>query len=337
MKTQNTQFIRSFASILIMIAAYLPVFGQQDAMFTKYMFNTLVFNPAYAGSHEYLSANLLYRNQWTGIEGAPETQSLTLHSPVNDRVGLGFSLVNDRIGPTGSIQANLIYAYRFKIGPGKLAVSLQGGVMNWRADWTQLKLKDSGPDQSFDTSPSKWLPNFGAGVYYHTDHFFLGFSSPHIVNYDLRKADSANDDIPNATLYRHYYAFGGAAIPLAGKSLIFRPTFLIKNVGMFNDARNAAGRISAPTELDIDAAFLIENKLWLGASFRTALQAFNQTSSIDSGDIWAGFQFNNGLRLGLAYDITLSKLRPAAGSSFEIMLGYDMNFNMDRIVTPRYF
>lgn len=314
--------------------------AQQDAMFTKYMFNTLVFNPAYAGSYEHLSVNLLHRSQWWGIEGAPVTQTLTIHSPVNDRVGLGLSLIHDRIGPTSSSQANFAYAYRFKVGPGKLAISLQAGLLHWRADWNKLSFKDQTPDQTYmDAQPSKWLPNFGAGVYYHTNTWYLGVSSPHLVNHDLRDKDAGQpDDVPVSGLFRHYYAFGGLALPLRGSALVFRPSFLLKNVGLFGDARNARGQVAAPTEADLDLAFLIHQKLWLGVAYRTALEAWTDgSSSADSGDIWGAFHFQNGLRLGLAFDYTLTALRQQAGGSFEVMLGYDMQYRVDRVVTPRYF
>jgi type IX secretion system PorP/SprF family membrane protein len=317
------------------------VFSQQDAMFTKYMFNTLVYNPAYAGSFDYLSVNVLHRSQWLGIEGAPTTQTLSIHSPVNDRVGLGFSLVNDAIGVTGTTSANFIYAYRFKVGKGTLSTSLQAGVVNWRADFNKLSYKDgSSGDLAFmDMTPSKWLPNFGAGIYYQTSKAFLGFSSPHIVNHDLRDKDAAEDDENLAAqLYRHYYGFGGIAIPLSGQDLVFRPTFLVKRIGMFGEKKRINGRIAAPTEIDLDMGFFFYQKLWLGASYRTAFEALtNQSSSVDSGDIWAAFHFTNGLRLGAAYDYTLSRLRTTAGGSFEIMLGYELDYQINRIVTPRYF
>lgn len=328
--------------LLLVVIAFSPLGlrAQQDAMFTKYMFNTLVFNPAYAGSYEFLSINALYRSQWYGIEGAPTTQTLSIHSPVGDRVGLGFSMINDKIGPTASTQANAVYAYRFRIGEGKLSIALQAGIFNWRADWSQLTHKDVQPDQSYqDSNPSQWMPNFGAGIYYYAPKFFIGFSSPHLVNHDLRKkGENEPDDLPGAQLYRHYYAFGGLALPLNGDALVFRPTMLVKNVGLFGDAKNANGLIAAPTEMDLDLALVFHQKFWLGVSVRTALEALtDQSSSVDSGDIWAAFHFKNGLRLGAAYDYTLSRLQSVAGGSYEVMLGYDFNFNVDKMITPRYF
>lgn len=334
----NTPLLRTFFIGLLLGPALL--IAQQDAMFTKYMFNTLVYNPAYAGSYEYLSINALHRGQWWGIDGAPTTQSLSVHTPVSERVGLGLSLVNDKIGPTGSTQINAVYAYRIPVGPGKLSIGLQAGVFQWRADWSQLSFFDpQSADPAYrEMTPTKWLPNFGAGVYYQAPKFFIGFSSPHLVNYDLRKKEASEpDDLPAAQIYRHYYAFTGMAIPLNGDALVFRPTLLVKNVGLFGDARNARGRIAAPTEFDLDLSLLFSQKVWLGVSYRSALEAFDGRSSVDSGDIWASLNLRNGLRIGAAFDYTLSDLQSFAGGSYELMLGYDFSYQVDRIITPRYF
>ena len=127
------------------------------------------------------------------------------------------------------------------------------------------------------------------------------------------------------------------AIPLNGDALVFRPTLLVKNVGLFGDARNARGRIAAPTEFDLDLSLLFSQKVWLGVSYRSALEAFDGRSSVDSGDIWASLNLRNGLRIGAAFDYTLSDLQSFAGGSYELMLGYDFSYQVDRIITPRYF
>jgi type IX secretion system PorP/SprF family membrane protein len=332
--------MKNLLLILSMMALPWLAYTQQDAMFTKYMFNTLIFNPAYAGSYDYLSINAIHRSQWLGIDGAPTTQSLTIHSPVSNRVGLGFSLVNDAIGPVGTTQANFVYAYRFKIGKGTLSTSLQAGVFNWRADWTKLTFKDgqAGDPAYQDPTPNRWMPNFGAGIYYQSERYFLGFSSPHIVNHDLRKkGPNDTDDMLGAQLYRHYYAFGGMVVPIRGEDIVCRPTFLVRRVGLFENNR-ASQTIAAPTGVDLDLGFFFFQKLWIGVSYRTAVEAVtNQSSSVDSGDIWAAVHFRNGLRIGAAYDYTLSSLQRVGGNSFEVMIGYELDYRVDRVITPRYF
>ena len=314
-------------------------FAQQDAMFTKYMFNSLSYNPAYAGSKDYMSLGLLHRSQWLGIDGAPNSQTFTGHTPLrNERVGVGLALSNDAIGPTSTVAANFSYAYRIPVSDGlRLSVGLQGGVENWRADFSRLTL-DVPTDQAFDVSPNRWLPNFGAGLFLFGERFYAGLSSPHLIEYDLRQNDDPNVEIYSRR-YRHYFASVGAAFPVRGDDIMFKPSLLVKNVGMFSKASKAgaAATVGAPTELDIDASLLFYNKFWVGASFRTAVEVINDRSSYDSADIWFSVNLDNGVRIGGAYDYPLTALNQVTSGGFEVMLGYEFNFLTDRLVTPRYF
>lgn len=328
-------------SITLLICFFLvgnALNAQQDAMFTKYMFNSLVYNPAYAGAKDHMSIGLLHRTQWWGIDGAPTTQSLTLHTPMkNERVGIGFSAINDDIGPTHTIQANLSYAYRIPVGKSKLSIGIQGGVMNWRADWSKLSLEDQVDEAYAESDPSYWLPNFGAGVYFYNPKFYVGLGVPHLIEYDLRETDINTSQW--AKQYRHYFFSTGAAFPLNGDMLIFKPSILVKNVGLLSSLSKdeAYQNYGAPTEFDIDLSLLFYQALWVGVSFRSAIEVFDDTSSFDSVDIWASYYLANGLRIGAAYDYTLTKLQGPAEGSFEIMLGYEFNYKSKQLVTPRYF
>jgi len=332
--------MRKAITILVVFMGTLQLaFGQQDAMFTKYMFNSLVYNPAYAGSKDHMSLGVLHRTQWWNIDGGPNTQSFTIHTPLpKDRIALGMWAVNDQIGPTHTISANLSYAYRIPIKNGKLSVGLQGGITNWAADWTQLTTFDPGDPAFEDTNPSRLLPNFGVGVYYYSKFFYAGVAAPRLIEYDLQSAPINTERW--AKQYRHYFFSVGGAIPLRGEQLIFKPSLLVKNVGLlsnFNKDSNFQG-LGAPTEFDIDLSVLFYQALWIGASFRSAIEAFvDDKSSFDSVDIWASYYLNNGVRIGAAYDYTLTKLQTVAGGTFEVMLGYEFNYNTRRTVTPRYF
>lgn len=302
--------------------------AQQDAMFTKYMFNSLSYNPAYAGSKEHMSLGLLHRSQWIGIDGAPQTQSFTMHTPLsNNRVGIGMNIMNDKIGPSNNLFVGLDYAYRIKIGPGKLSLGLQGSIENWRADWTLLSTEDVF-DPEFNTNPNSWLPNFGAGLYYYTKVFYLGASVPKLIQNDLTPAGEKNNFFVNKGR-RHYYLTGGVAIPLNGEDLILRPSMLVKSVGIFNE------EINAPTEFDVDVSLLFYQTFWVGVSFRSAFDFKN--SSNDSVDFWASYNLPNGLTIGAAFDYTLTKLESEAKGSFELMVGYEFDYKTKRTVTPRYF
>ena len=319
-------------------------FAQQDAMFTKYMFNSLIFNPGYAGSRDHMYVGLLHRSQWVGVDGAPTTQTLTAHTPLkNERVGVGLSLINDEIGPTNTIGANLSYAYRIPVGEkSKLSVGLQAGLEQYSAKWSQLNISE--PDATFGADFTELLPNFGVGVYFYNKHFYAGASVPHLVENDLR--ENVDPDAPAfyARQVRHYYFTTGTAIPLNGDDLIFKPSLLVKAVGLLKSQSKLEEfkDIGAPIELDIDLSLLFYETLWVGAAVRTAavqLQ-FDETkrkSSFDSADIWASYFLNNGLRIGAAFDFPINALRNVTAGSFELMLGYEFNYKENKIATPRYF
>lgn len=333
--------MRKIFTIVVFLFVFAAVsFGQQDAMYTKYMFNSLVYNPAYAGSNGHMAIALLYRKQWWNIPGGPSTQTFTIHSPMkNERVGLGFSLVNDVIGPTKAIDANLSYSYHLPLGKqAKLAVALQGGIINWRADWSKLETEDPQDDAFSEVQPNLWLPNFGAGLYFYTKKFYLGFASPKLIEYDLRN-DNLNTTIW-AKQYRHYYLSSGAALPLNGDALVFKPSILIKNIGLLSsfNKNEVYHNIGAPTEIDIDVSFMFYQTFWFGVAFRTAVEALaGDSSSYDSFDIWAAYYLANGLRIGAAYDYPLTEVRQSTQGAFEIMLGYEFNYITKQAATPRYF
>ncbi len=329
---------KTITLVTLLMLGTLAAQAQQDPMFTNYMFNSLIFNPAYAGSRDHAVINLLHRTQWWGIDGAPTTQTISMHTPMkNDRVGVGFSLVNDKIGPTNSLDANVSYAYRIPVGKGKLSIGLQGGITNWRADWSKLSIEQVG-DIPFSENVNWWKPNIGAGVYYYTKNFYTGLGVPRIIEYDL--IPNRTDQLPiYAKQYRHFYYTLGGAIPLKGNALIFKPSLLIKSAAIDNRLRRdtAFQRVAAPTEFNVDLSLFFQETLWIGASFRSSIEVFQNKSSYDSADFWAAYYLGNGLRIGASYDYTLTKLQSKAQGSFEIMLGYEFDYKTKRIVTPRYF
>lgn len=308
--------------------------AQQDPMFTNYHFNALVFNPAYAGSNDHLTLNLSHRQQWLGFDGAPVTQTLSAHAPLkNERVGVGFALVNDRIGPGGATDLGASYAYRMQVGAGKklkLSLGLQASVANWRGDFSEIPVEHS-DDPSFRQNLSRWLPNFGAGAYLYSEKFYLGLGCPRILEHDLRKANNDTDGL-FAKNYRHFYLSGGAAFPFNGDQLVFRPSLLVQSAGFLSD--KSGQDIGSPLSANLGAAVLFRQLFWLGTSYRTALSG---QSSHDSANLWFAWSLRNGLRFGAAYDLTLSKVRIASSNSFEIMLGYEFDIKVKQVASPRYF
>ncbi len=320
-------------------------FAQQDPMFTNYMFNALTFNPAYAGSNDHMVINALHRSQWVGIEGAPTTQTLTMHTPLkSERVGVGFSFVNDKIGPTNSMNLNGAYAYRIPMGKGKLAIGLQASGNTWRADWSKLTYVDGqGPDPAFQGDTKTIFKfNFGAGIYYSTKRFYTGLSVPRVIEHDLTQ--NRTDQLPfYAKQYRHFYYTIGGAIPIKGNALVFKPSLLVKAAAL--DSRfkkdSAFSKVGAPLEFNVDLSLFFQETLWVGASFRSAVEALTGKdagkSSFDSVDFWAAYYLSSGLRLGVGYDFSLTKIQSKTVGSFEIMAGWEFDYRVKRVVTPRYF
>ena len=325
-------------SLCLAVCTTAAVSAQQDAMFTKYMFNSLSYNPAYAGSKDFMSLGLLHRTQWLGIDGAPNSQTFTGHTPLrNERVGVGLALSNDVIGPTNTIGASVSYAYRIPVSEGlRLSVGLSGGIENYRADFSKVNLQVEDP--AFGQTPNMLLPNMGVGLFLFGERFYAGLSSPHVIEWELREPNDPSIPVYSRR-YRHYYASVGAAFPLSGDDIMFKPSLLVKNVGLLSKTskNDAAKTIGAPTEVDFDASLLFYNKFWVGASIRTAVEVVTDRSSFDSADLWFSINMNNGMRLGAAYDYPLTALNKASSGGFEIMLGYEFNFLTDRLVTPRYF
>lgn len=325
--------------------------AQQDPMFTKYFFNTLNYNPAYAGSKEYMSIVALAREQWvgwgTGTEnggGAPSSQTFSIHTPIMKRVGVGLNVFNDNIGATKNSGISGSYAYRIPFGESKLSLGLSGGISYWRADWSQLTYRDPrGTDPVFSNSmETVWVPQIGAGAYFYHKYYYFGISAPRLFSYPLRPNDGVFQNIlKTAQLYPHYYLTSGAAFRLRGDDLVFRPSILIKNVGLLKQY-SADGQgvrpIGAPDEFDIDLSLFFYEKLWIGAAFRSTFdKIFRGNSSHDSVDMWATIYLKNGLRVGMAYDFPLTELNNYTVGSFELMLGYDFDYVVKKVTTPRYF
>ncbi len=346
------------ATVFILFFCVCGMHAQQDPMFTQYMFNSLTFNPAYAGSKNYLSANVLYRTQWAGWNnrgnglnpelttgGAPVSQTFTLHSPVGKRVGAGLSIVNDKIGATESTGINLSYAYRFPFATGKLALAVQGGVMNFRGQFNDLiALNPIEDDPAFaDSQISQWRPTFGAGLYYNSEKFYMGVSVPRLIETRLREEIPDAITRETAQTYQHFYFTLGGAVPIKGnENFVFKPSALIKSVGLLSELQRSGSSVTtigAPTEFDLDVSLFIRRTFWVGTSFRSSFDIFiSQESSYDSMDAWVAFFLKNGLRIGFAYDFSLTPIQDYSVGSFEMSLGYDFSFtDKDKINSPRYF
>lgn len=303
--------------IIIFIASLFvgKVNAQQEAMYSQYMFNTLAINPAYAGSRNVASATALYRSQWVGIDGAPETLTFTIDAPVhNNRVGLGLQVFSDKIGVTQNSGALASYAYRLRMEKGTLAFGLQAGYSQYRAGLSSVPLNSfSGPDAAFANDINKGLLNLGAGIYYNSDRFYVGLSTPQLLNNQLNNFTVTNDNVFRGQAL-HLFLASGYVFPL-GTDFDLKPSVLIKGVK------------GAPIEADLNANLWIKQVFSIGFQYRTSADIAAMV------EVQATPQF----RLGYSYDRSTTKLVQFNSGSHEIMLRYEFGFEKGRTISPRYF
>lgn len=302
--------MRKIVFISMMLVGTGASYGQQDAQFTQYMDNTLFLNPGYAGSRGMLNITGLHREQWVGMAGRPRTTTLSIHSPLPyESVGLGFTMVNDIAGP---IQQNLFYldasyTVRFKNSPGKLAFGLKGGInlLNTRTD--ELSTTQGNDPELMTNARNHISPNFGAGIYYHTPKWFVGLSTPKIIE-DTQMANSISKE------KRHYFLIGGIVFDVSSNWKL-RPTTHLKYT------------LGSPLSVDLSVAGIYKKKFWIGAMHRWK----------DSFGAFVQFQITPQFKAGLAYDQTVTELIGYNKGTYELLLSYDFVFKKKGVRSPRYF
>jgi type IX secretion system PorP/SprF family membrane protein len=294
------------------------IYAQQDSQYTNYMYNTQVINPAYAGSREQISALLLYRNQWLGLDGAPTTYNFGIHTPVGpaQRLGLGLNFFKDEIGPAdeNNIAADVSYTIPISSSGVKLAFGVKGGINLLNIDYNKLNLKSSSAsDVAFRNNiNSRLTPTVGVGLFlYNTNLWYLGVSAPNLLettHYDDVK-------VSNVTEKMHLFATAGYVFDLSA-STKFKPALLAKVVP------------GAPLAIDASANFLFNEKFTVGAAYRwdASLSAL------------AGFQVSDNIMIGYSYDYGLQELTNYNSGSHEIFLRFEFgNGESSRLITPRFF
>lgn len=298
--------------ILILISA--QVIAQQDPLFSQYMFNKLAINPGYAGSKEYLTGDILYRNQWVSIDGAPKTLSASVHTPLkNAHLGLGLTFYHDQLGPSVDDGALAAFAYRILFPEGKLSFGLQAGFKHKYIDWHLIDVLTIDDPLLSGQVRKKTVPDANFGIYYSTKRYFLGLSSAHLLQNEMIVIN-VNGKNEFTKLIRHLYGMGGFAMPI-NENLVFRPSILVKFVQ------------NTPLQLDINASFLFAGNIWFGISYRTE-KAISFLTELN---------ISKNIRIGYSYDIWLNELKAYNKGSHEIRIGFDIDQNNRRMLTPRYF
>lgn len=309
-----------FIPLLFFVATIQGLFAQQDAQYTQYMYNTLSVNPAYAGSRGQLTFAGLYRSQWVGLDGAPETFTLNLHSPIrNSRLGYGVSIVNDNIGD-GVVQEtylDAVMSYTIDVSmDAKLSFGLKMGGNMLSLDFNKLRNFDQ-EVVAQDNIDNRFNPNFGLGIYYHTDKFYAGLSAPNVLESEYFDNDNSDGSVNFLSAERiNFYLITGYVFDM-GPDLKFKPALLTKAVS------------GAPLQVDLSASFLFADKFSFGAAYRW--------DAAVSGLV--GFQLTEQLMVGLAYDRETTELGGTQfnDGSFEIFLRWELLKRFQRTVSPRFF
>ncbi|GAA3576481.1 type IX secretion system membrane protein PorP/SprF [Snuella lapsa] len=288
---------------------YQNQYAQQDPQYTHYMYNTMSVNPAYAGQREVFSVTALYRTQWVGIEGAPDTQTLGIHGPLrNKKIGLGLSIINDKLGPSSEVyaEANMSYTIPFNDRFTKLSFGIKAGVHHLGIDWSKGQFQK--PDLVFEENLDLWAPMIGAGIYVHSRKWYLGFSVPNFMT-----TEHYDDYVQSVAAERlHYFLIGGYVFYLSD-NLKLKPAFLVKAVS------------GAPLIADVSANLLIIDKITAGLAWRWD----------DSVSALVGFQITDNLLIGYSYDLTTTKLGNYNLGTHEILLRFELSKR--RMLSPRFF
>jgi len=303
--------------ILTMFAGLLGFsysgYAQQDPHYTQYMYNQSVVNPAYAGSKETLALGVLYRNQWTGLEGAPQTLTLFGHSRVGKKVGVGISAISDRLGPTEENNVYADFSYTLELGGRhKLALGVKAG-MTMLQNNLRSKVSDFVPDPNdpmfaFDESSSFF--NVGAGAFYYTDNYYIGLGVPNF----LQNTYMTKNDRKFGSETMHMFLTGGYVFELDYQWKL-RPSTMLKMA------------TNSPLSVDLSVNAMWNNKLEFGVTYRLE----------DSFGGMVNYAVMPNLRIGYAYDYVTSDIRLAASGSHEVIVLFDIFYKRRVSSSPRYF
>lgn len=285
-------------------------FAQQDSQYTQYMYNTSIINPAYAGSRGVTSINTLYRTQWVGLNGAPKTIQGSINAPIGNNIGLGFSVVNDEIGPSKESNINADFSYTLNLNKYKLSFGLKAGINILDVNFNELVYDNQDPNAT--NIDNRLSPNLGVGLYLHdSERWYIGLSSPNLL-----KTDHYSETVSSSKINEeiHAYFIGGYVFTLSDNTK-FKPAFLLKTV------------TGSPLAIDLSANFLFVDKFTLGAAYRldAAVSAL------------AGFQISEQLMVGYAYDYETTEFSKYNSGSHELFLRFELFSAKNNLVNPRFF
>ena len=292
--------------------------AQQDAQFTQYMYNTININPAYAGSREALSIFGLYRTQWVGLDGAPQTGTFSINTPIdNTKFGVGLGIINDKIGPADETNVAVDVSYTVQTSENwKLAFGVKASANLLNVDFNKLTIFNRN-DATFTVNniDNRFSPNIGAGLFWYSDESYIGLSVPNFLetqHFDRASTINSNNFVAKERM--NFYFIAGKVFTLSD-DIKFKPALLSKIVS------------GAPLQIDVSGNFIFNEKFVLGAAYRWSAAV----------SLMAGFQINPSWYIGYGYDLETTRLANFNSGSHEIFLRYELFKNYDRIISPRFF
>ncbi|MDG1063106.1 MAG: type IX secretion system membrane protein PorP/SprF [Flavobacteriaceae bacterium] len=300
--------MKKLAIVILLVS--MTASAQQDPQYTQYMYNMNVVNPAYAGLKENLSVTTLYRKQWSGLDGAPTTFTLSGHSPVGDKVGLGISAVKDELGPVNETNVFVDFSYTLQLGEStNLALGIKAGGTFHDIGLATLDLQDLN-DPFFSQDISSATPNVGAGAFLYGDNYYFGVSVPNM----LKSVHLDENGMQYGSEVSHYFVTAGYVFQVSD-DVKLKPSTMLKSA------------FGAPLSMDLNLNALFFEKFEVGTSYRTE----------DSFSGLIGFQVAPYLRIGYAYDHIVSELSAIAPASHEVVITFDLKSNPKTLRSPRYF
>ena len=293
-----------FLSIVALLASY-SLYAQQDAQLTQYMYNGLFYNPALAGAEGGTAFSVLHRSQWLGYSNntstaatGPTTQVFNVsHALTGIKSGVGLSFVNDNLGAASSIDFKLSFAHHIDLSKGRLSVGVQAGFYSAALNFAEFQVVRPDPLVPATGRETQMNPDFGVGVWFDTDNYFVGLSSRHLVRQDF---DFGTEGITNP-LENHAYLSAGYKIN-SFYNLEIVPSFLLKTVALNNFS------------YDVSVIATHKNKISGGVAYR----------SVESASLLIGYSLlkDNSLKLGYAFDLVIAGQAAKEPTSHELMLTY---------------
>ena len=284
--------------IILLSSLVIPVRGQQAPLYTQYLFNQLLYNPALAGALPYYQIRSNHRFQWVGMTDAPITNAISFHGPHPTLpMGYGGYIYHDVTGPTSQTSITGSYAYNIGLTEKmRLSMGLSLGVMQYRVDGTQITVKDPSDQTLQQVVYTSWVPDANLGLYLYHDDFYVGFSTAHLVTTKLKLYEPG---IGINKLKTHFFLTGGYIWEVS-QDVKLEPSFMLK------------GSLPSAIQLDVTARAIWQDMIWGGISYRTG----------DAVSVLIGYAYEEKIYFGYSYDLTLSDLRKHNTGTHEIMFGF---------------